>query len=319
MTELNSVAAGVRTEGPPSPVETLLVKIPKFDYIHHPSFDAITEEGERAILAAMPETEDYHARWAISRTFGGDDPSYVTTMCEAPVLTKAQERHLFRQFNYLKLKANALRAQIETGDWHPRLLAAYESLGARVCEVRNQLVESNLRLVVSLVKKRNCPTPEEFSERLSDGTWSLIRAIENFDYGLNNKFATYATWSITRNWYHQVPKGAPTALGGLDTHDDNVLQAIPDHRATGSEEETNEDASLIVEQLLRNLDKRWQRVVRMHSGLGQEKKTLNEIGEHLNISRERARQIRSKSIARMREVALTYYPNLVEAYETAVR
>jgi RNA polymerase primary sigma factor len=99
---------------------------------------------------------------------------YLRQIGQVPLLTAADEVELARR--------------VERGD----------------AEAKRRMIEANLRLVVSIAKKKvNRGVP--LSDLIQEGTFGLIRAVEKFDWRRGYKFSTYATW-----WIHQSVARAVT-------------------------------------------------------------------------------------------------------------
>jgi DNA-directed RNA polymerase sigma subunit (sigma70/sigma32) len=108
-------------------------------------------------------------------------PPYLASLYSIPLLTREQEAYYFRKMNYLKFKAATLRDKLDKTRPVVRGMDQIEELLDKAVEIKNFLIRSNLRLVVSIAKRHIKPT-SNFFEMVSDGNMSLIRAIEKFDY-----------------------------------------------------------------------------------------------------------------------------------------
>ena len=110
---------------------------------------------------------------------------------------------------------------------------------SRLCQVseryqtlRRRMVESNLRLVVSIARKfRNRGIP--FSDLIQEGNLGLMRALERFDFRLGYKFSTYASWWIRHNILRiiaeqsrviRLPMHMIKLIQDIRRHEQNFLQ-----------------------------------------------------------------------------------------------
>jgi len=100
----------------------------------------------------------------------------------------------------LESTTDALQLFLREIGRHPLLTAADEvELSKRIergdMEAKRKMIESNLRLVVSIAKNyRNQGLP--FLDLIQEGMFGLIRAVEKFEWQRGLKFSTYATWWI---------------------------------------------------------------------------------------------------------------------------
>jgi RNA polymerase primary sigma factor len=99
------------------------------------------------------------------------------------------------------LKRRIERKRLETNTDPKQLATAirrYEVISSRKNEVRNAVIEANLRLVVSIAKKFY-HQKLNFLDLIQEGNLGLMRAVDKFDYLRNTKFSTYATWWIRQS------------------------------------------------------------------------------------------------------------------------
>ena len=142
-----------------------------------------------------------------------------------------------------------------------------QDLGKRIQEhgdedARRQMIESNLRLVVSMGKRyinRGLP----FSDIIEEGNIGLIRAVEKFDYKRGFKFSTYASWwirqAIERAIINQskmirLPVHVVEKLNHYMAISEQLMQEmnhIPTAKEVARRMKVKEDEILEIQQLIR--------------------------------------------------------------------
>ena len=114
------------------------------------------------------------------------------------LLTKQEEVELFRRYNFLKFLAHQMRGDINHTMPSSRRLKKIDAYLTASEEVKNFIVEANLGLVVS-VAKRHTMLGSSMPDLVSEGNFTLMRAVEKFDYTRGYRFSTYASLAIAKD------------------------------------------------------------------------------------------------------------------------
>jgi RNA polymerase sigma factor (sigma-70 family) len=134
---------------------------------------------------------------------------------------------------------------------HPEVVSlfqTYEMGGTAGERARSRLVESNLRLVISIAKKQkghNIP----LEDLIQEGNLGLIKAIERFDYKKGFRFSTYATWWIKQAISQHVLKHKrmirlPAHVAGIQR---KLIQETEKFRKMTGEEPTQDELRALVD------------------------------------------------------------------------
>ncbi len=271
----------------------------KLDFLHHESFDNTKLREE--ILAPMPEPAD--AKAARKSKPPKDLPPYLASLYEVALLSREQEMHLFRKMNYLKYQAGKIRDKIDPTKAKSADLDNIERFQEEALAVKNQIIRANLRLVVSIAKRHVGPN-NNFFELVSDGNMSLLRAVEKFDFSRGNKFSTYASWAIMKNFARSIPEENYRRDRFVTGHEE-MFEAAADTRADEHEYESSlKRMQEAIKGMLGRLDERERRIIISRFGLGGAvEQTLEQLGRELGITKERVRQIESRAQLKLKKIA----------------
>lgn len=231
-------------------------------------------------------------------------PTYLASLYEVPLLTREQEEYLFRKLNFLKYRAAKLRESLDPDRAKSSQMDQIEKLYEEAVATKNKIIRSNLRLVVSIAKRHVGPT-DNFFELVSDGNMSLIRAAEKFDYARGNKFSTYASWAIMKNFARTIPDEL-RRRDRFRTSTSEMFSSTEDDRSDQyAQESAQHQRESQIGKILERLDDREQKIIISRFGLshGHEPLTLKEVGAEMGVTKERVRQIEARALDKLRKAA----------------
>ena len=205
-------------------------------------------------------------------------------------------------------------------------------------EIHKELLEGNLRFVITVAKQYQ-NQGLDLSDLIAEGNFGLMKAINNFDWTKKLRFISYAVWWVKQSILQslnenartirlpvnvvqelhrakkQVEKGIseldnrlatlPTTINlqqTINEDGDTLLDMIINHNASMPDEVFN-SIDVLKEKLtgiMRILDERERAIVEDYFGISGQTRTLEDIGNDFNLTKERVRQIKEKALRKLR-------------------
>jgi len=228
-------------------------------------------------------------------------PPHLARLCEAKLLTPDEERSLFHRMNYLRFRAEQLRLTLNIEKPNCWDLRRIEGLLKAADWYRDFIVKSNMRLVISIVKKF-VNVQNRFDDLLSDGIFALLRAVEKFDVGLGFRFSTYATQVVRRNSYRRVMENQAERQRNTGSIHENGLDLSDDQKESSMSESRWNELRSKLSTMLDDLDRREKFIIRARFSLGGHRRiqTLQRLADKLGVSKERIRQLEKRALDKLR-------------------
>ncbi len=272
----------------------------EIEFIPNPEFRAVDDSEDEIVESTLRQSD-------CPTKAPADLPAHLRRMCESDLLTHVQEKALFREMNYLKFRANVLRARLDPDQVDARVVAAIDWLLAKAQRVRDHIVQANTRLVISIVKKFVTPQ-QSFDEMLSDGIFTLMQAVEKFDYDRGFRFSTYAYRSIARNAYRAIMTARKEEARYASDPDQAAFEQEDSGGSSTMSDQVWSNLRELTASMMGKLDRRERFIIRSRYALGAHLKvrTFQCLADKLGVSKERVRQLEQRAVAKLRDMAAEF-------------
>jgi len=273
----------------------------EMDFIDNPAF---YEEGaEDKIYQEAPDIQKPDTSWyhpvMDSLSVNNKAPKQSTQV----LLTAAEERVLFLQFNYSRYRVWKIQQDLKGAE--PTEEQARELLyWNRVAErMREQIANTNLALVLAMAKRTRM-SEVDFADLVSEGNMALLRAVDKFDCGRGFKFSTYACRAILKAFSRQGMKLSKYRQRFPADFDPKLERSdYMERKREVHEMECAEEVKTIVGDNRAELTPIEQTVIHHRFGLDVENHTpltLEQVGQIIGVTKERVRQIQNKALEKIR-------------------
>ncbi len=182
-------------------------------------------------------------------------------------------------------------------------------------KTQDKIITDNMGYVVTLARQYKSDILST-DDLINEGVIGMMKAAEKFDPSRGKPFVTFAAPYIRRSIENAISRVENnTDIRSTDeslpmgSHNNyTLLNVLEDKNATKADAIVEE--TTLSEDLLRFsniLNEREQRVINLYYGIGYERQTMAEIGEVLELKRERVRQIRNTAVRKLQKAARHEY------------
>lgn len=269
--------------------------------VYHPSFRGRTVPGGDSQVAFG---HDVRAKVAYSGEAASEP---VACLSDTGVLSAEEERTLFLRFNYARYRAMRIlhhfRGRNLTAS-ATRELLRWQRLAD---QTRAQIVRANTSLVLAMAR-RSRSGGVELSELVSEGNLALLRCVDKFDAARGFKFSTYACRAILASFSRAAAKAARQRACFPSSYDPSMERSdYLERKRDRIELECLEDLKRILFENSADLTAVERRVLDARFALGRgaaikigSRRTLDQVGNLLGVSKERVRQIQNQAMQKLR-------------------
>ena len=205
-------------------------------------------------------------------------------------------------------------------------------------KIEKELLEGNLRFVITVAKQYQ-NQGLDFPDLIAEGNLGLMKAIQNFDWNKDLRFISYAVWWVKQSILQSLNDNARTirlpvnvvqdlqrakreveSKGGklddkfanlpsiidldmtINEDGDTLVDVIRNDNADTPDEIFNSKDQVKKQllNLLNSLDDRERTIIEDYFGLSGTPRTLEDIGEDFDLTKERVRQIKEKALRKLR-------------------
>lgn len=282
----------------------------KYEYMDNDLFSLPDDEAVEQLFDTPAATPIADTSWYQPVMFNAAGLRQSKSMGSV-LLTAAQERVIFIQYNYSRYRVCRLRDELldaptidptaarQMLEWH-RKAAGY----------REQIAQINLALVLAMAKRTRM-SEMDFGDMVSEGNMALLRAIDKFDAARGFKFSTYGCRAILKAFSRAGMK-LSRYRGLFPTDFDPVLERSDYSETRRAEHELDcaDEVKMIVTRNVADLTDIEQEVIEHRFNIkkgpakGMEREprplTLEQVGKLIGVTKERVRQIQNKALEKIR-------------------